>query len=223
MLRMFLVALFAVGCSTIVLGQTTDAGRVPKFEVFVGYSGNGYNHDKSLTGIDSFPISPYFSNEAGGTGFQTSTTRSISKYFGMKADFSMYFNKEGGPGTFKICQQDDCTTSTQPFTVNSRTVYFMAGPEIRVRNRTRLTPFAHALFGVAHSHSEFKTASPTFNHFDQHTRIGFSTALGGGLDIRVTRRISLRTTMDYMLPFLGESDLGAIHNRVRIGIGIVFH
>ena len=223
MLRIFWSVLFAVGCSTSVLGQTPDVGRVPRFEVFVGVSATGYNLDKSLNGIDSFPISPYFSNKAGGRGIQASTTRMINKYFGIKGDFSMYFLNEGGPGTFKTCQQGDCTTSAQPYSVNSRAFYFMGGPEVRGRNRTRLTPFAHSLFGVARSHSEFKTVGPGFSHFDQDTRLGFSTALGGGLDVRLTRRFSVRTTMDYMLTRLGESELGRIHNRVRIGFGIVFH
>ena len=107
--------------------------------------------------------------------------------------------------------------------MDRRAFYFMAGPEIKARNSTRVTPFAHALFGVAHSTAEFSTASAIFTRMDSHTRTGFAYALGGGLDFRVSKRFSVRAMADYTQTFLGDADPNTSRqNHVRFSLGILF-
>jgi outer membrane protein with beta-barrel domain len=213
-------------CASSALAQSTSSTPYPKFEIFGGYSANGYfKKDEEPGGITNFPLSKFFSDDAGGPkGFEASITRNFNKYLGIKGDFSMYF--DGGPGqvTVKICSQSSCTTSSQDFSVSKRAFYFMAGPEIKWRNKTRLTPFAHSLFGVARSTAEFSTAGGLLTHSDSDTRTGFAAAFGGGLDIRLSKRFSIRTTADYTAAFLGYNDESSSsrQNHLRFSVGIVF-
>jgi len=100
----------------------------------------------------------------------------------------------------------------------------MAGPEIKGRNHTRFTPFAHALFGLVNSHSEFST-SGTLNLSDQSSDTGFTMAFGGGLDVRASKRISIRAMMDYNPTFLKGSDINSRERQdhARLSLGIIFH
>ena len=205
--------------------QSTSSTPYPKLEIFGGYSANGYfKDDEEPGGINNFPLSKFFSDDAGGPkGFEASITRNFNKYLGIKGDFSMYFDSGPGQVTVKICSPS-CTTSSQDFSVTKRAFYFMAGPEIKWRNKTRLSPFAHALFGVARSTAKFSTAGALLTHSDSDTRTGFAAAFGGGLDIRLSKRFSIRTMMDYTAAFIGYNDESTTsrQNHVRLSIGIVF-
>jgi opacity protein-like surface antigen len=99
----------------------------------------------------------------------------------------------------------------------------MVGPEMKARNHTRLTPFARGLFGVARSRSEFKV--PGIGFSDSDTRTGFATALGGGLDGRVSGRLSIRGMVDYTQTVLGNVDPNESdrQNHFRVSLGILFH
>jgi hypothetical protein len=103
----------------------------------------------------------------------------------------------------------------------------MAGPEIKGRNRTRLTPFAHALFGGVASHASFSTTGPALTHSDSDTRAAFAMDFGGGLDVRITNRFSIRAGADYTGIFLKElgdteSGSGSLQSHLRASVGIVF-
>jgi hypothetical protein len=80
------------------------------------------------------------------------------------------------------------------------------------------------LFGVARSAADFATAGPLLTHSDSDTRTGFAAAFGGGLDIRLSKRFSIRTMADYTAAFLGYNDesTSSRQNHVRLTIGIVF-
>jgi opacity protein-like surface antigen len=136
----------------------------------------------------------------------------------------MYFDSSPGQFSTQICSQGSCTTTTQDFRVNKRAYYLMFGPETKWRNKTRVTPYAHALFGVAVSTAEFSTASPVLTLHDSGSRTGFAAAFGGGLDIRLTKRFSIRAMTDYTAAFLGDTEAGSSsrQNRVRLSLGIVF-
>lgn len=214
-------------CACSVLAQSTSPAPYPKLEIFGGYSANGYvKKDEEPEGNSGFPLSKFFSDDAGGPkGFEASITRNFNKYLGIKGDFSMYFDN-GGPGqvTLKICSESSCMTSQQDFRVSKRVFYLMAGPEIKWRNKTRVTPFAHALFGVTRSTADFSTTGALLTHSDSDTRTGFAAAFGGGLDIRLSKRFSIRTMADYTAAFIGYNDesTSSRQNHVRLSIGIVF-
>lgn len=214
-------------CACSSLAQSTGPDPYPKLEIFGGYSANGYfKKNEAPEGNSGFPLSKFFSDDAGGPkGFEASITRNFNKYLGIKGDFSMYFDN-GGPGqlTVKVCSESSCTTSLQDFNVKKRAFYFMGGPELKWRNKTRLTPFAHTLFGVARSTADFSTAGALITHNDSDTRTGFAAAFGGGLDIRLSKRFSIRTMADYTAAFLGYNDesTSSRQNHLRLSIGIVF-
>ena len=78
---------------------------------------------------------------------------------------------------------------------------FLFGPELKIRNRSRLTPFAHALAGAAlrnyavPSGNWVCTGFPSSCYqtsFSVARDSGFAWSLGGGLDWRIHPAISLR-------------------------------
>lgn len=212
-------------CAASAFAQSTSSLPYPKLEIFGGYSANGYFKQDESDAVKNGFFSPIFSNDAGGAkGFEASIARNFTKCLGIRGDFSAYFDSGPGHGTFTVCSSGSCTTSSQDFHIGKRAFYLMAGPEIKWRSKTRLTPFAHVLFGAARSTADFSTASAVFTHSDSHTRTGFAKAFGGGIDIRLSRRFSLRTMADYTAAFLGAADpeYSNRQNHIRLSIGIVF-
>jgi opacity protein-like surface antigen len=212
-------------CASLASAQQTSPSVYPKLEVFGGYSANGIFNNELEATVQNQNLASLFSDFAGGPkGFEASIARNFTRYLGIKADFSMYYADDSGLSTFQVCQSNSCTTTTQETRVDKRAFYFMAGPEIKARNRTRVTPFAHALFGVARSTADFSTASAIFTRSDSHTRTGFAYALGGGLDFRVSKRFSVRAMADYTQTFLGDADPNESgrQNHVRFSLGILF-
>ena len=225
MIRQLFFVLFLLCCyAHVTLAQTKNSEPYPRVEVFVGYSANAYfTKEQVPNNISNF--SPFFSDAGGGPlGFDVAVIGNVKRYLGLTADFSMYFDSPTGQGKFTVCQPGSCSTTTQRFNVDKRALYFMIGPEIRARNKTRFTPFGHTLFGVARSRAEFTTAGPAFSHSDSDTRSGFAMAFGGGLDIRLNTRFSLRTSLDYAGTFLGSADSDSSRqDHIRFSIGVKFH
>ena len=224
MRRLLFVFLFAICCCPLAFAQTPDSARYPKVEAFVGYSANGYIENDSPISAVNQSISSFFSDRAGGNkGFEASLSRNLNRYIGLKGDFSMFFNPiHGRAGT--LCINDNCSTGND-FNIRSRAFYLMGGPEIKARNHTRWTPFAHSLVGLARSRSEFMTVNSSFNYADSHTRTGLSLAFGGGLDIRTAGRFSIRSLIDYVPTFLGDADPreSGRQKHLRLSLGILFH
>ena len=136
---------------------------------------------------------------AGGNfhGWNASVTGNITKRFGVVADFSGHYGNE----------------VDGPLLIHEDAHSFLFGPRFSFRGK-RLTPFVYALFGATRFHE-------SANIFSQHlsdSDTGFSSALGGGLDIRVNNRVAIRAfQLDYFRPnFFGEA-----HNRGRLAVGVV--
>ena len=222
-----LLLLLTAVCVPAAFAQSNSStDQTPKVEYFVGYSASGsINEEKSLV-INNQKFSPFFNDQAGGpVGFEASVIGNFNRYVGLKGDFSIYINNRHlKNGTFTRCVGTACTTSIQDYKVDSRAAYFMGGPEIKGRNHTRFTPYAHALFGLVHARTEFST-SGTFNLSDKVSATAFTMAFGGGLDIRATKRISVRAMMDYNPTFLKGSEIDSRERQdhVRLSLGILFH
>lgn len=228
MYKAILLLLLMVGCASLGFAQSSSSttDQAPKVEYFVGYSASGRLNEGKPVVINNQNFSPFFNDQAGGpAGFEASIIGNLNKYVGIKGDFSIYFNnRQLKDGTFTSCVGTICTSSIQDYKVNSRAAYFMGGPEIKGRNKTRFTPFAHALIGLVHSRTEFST-SGTFNVSDKASETAFTMAFGGGLDIRASKRVSFRTMMDYNPTFLNKSGLDSRERQdhVRLSLGILFH
>src|SRR4029453_11345447 len=122
----------------------------------------------------------------------------------IKGDFSAHFNNESERGPVAACTPA-CTTVIQDFQFKTRVYNFLAGPEFKARNRTRFTPFVHALGGFAHASATFTTPGPTHILFLRRNDTSFAMALGGGLDIRASKRVSFRGQLDYNPVFVQDS------------------
>jgi opacity protein-like surface antigen len=216
--RLAFCATLVLGVVTFVSAQTASKDEYPKFEFFVGPSAIG---EVNSPGISFGPSASISSNYAGKTGFETSLTGNFRKRFGIKADFSAHFNNSQGHGAITSCTPT-CTTATQDSQLKKRVYNFLAGPEFKARNSSRFTPFVYALAGVAHTSVKFTTPGPTFNLLLKKSNNSFAMALGGGLDFRISKRVSFRGTMDYNPVFVRDSNTGT-RDLVRISAGLLFH
>ena len=206
-------------CSALLVSaQSTNQDEYPKFEGFVGYSALG---EAGSGGISFGPNAVLSANYTSKIGFEASIIRNFSKRFGIKGDFSAHFNNESVSGPITACTPA-CTTVTQAFELKTRVYNFLAGPEFKARNSTRFTPFAHVLGGVAHTSANFTTPGPTFILLFKKSDDSFAMALGGGLDIRATKRVSFRGSLDYNPVFVNDSVAGT-RDFLRLSLGILFH
>jgi opacity protein-like surface antigen len=215
MRKIILLTIMLFCCVRLTLAQKPAGDEYPKVEIFAGFSAIG-EANSNQEGAD------FDSNQ----GFQASLIRNVNKYVGIKGDFSFHFDTDRGQGLFtQPCATPPCPSITQNVTFKSRLYNFLAGPEIKARNSTRLTPFAHALFGAAHGNIRLETSGAGVSLSDSSTDTGFAMAFGGGLDLRATRRVSFRAMMDYNPTFIGETDAGRRGrlDNVRISLGILFH
>ena len=214
--------LFCAGllmCPTVlVLAQGGNTDEYPKFEFFVGYSALG--DFKNEIGFTS-NLKVGGSYATNNNGFEVSVTRNFTGYIGLKADFSAHFNNSNNSGLVTFCKPT-CTTSTQDLHLKTRVYDFLAGPEFKARNSTRFTPFGYVLGGAAHTSAQFSTPGPPTFALLKKGDNGFALALGGGLDIRATRRISIRGSTDYNPVFIQDSATGR-RDFVRFSLGVLFH
>jgi hypothetical protein len=213
----FTVVLMCSAASTFAQ-QSSTTPEYPKFEFFAGYSALG---ESDSHGIVFGPNASVGDNYTALAGFQTSVIGNVSKHIGIKGDFSAHFSNLSGSAPITACNPT-CITVTQDNNLKTRVYNFLAGPEFKARNSTRFTPFAYALAGVAHTSATFTTPGPTLNLFLKNNNNGFAMALGGGLDIRASKRASFRGSVDYNPVFLGDST-GGRRDLVRISLGVLFH
>ena len=212
MFKTILIGTIILACASIAAAQSD----YKKFEFFGGFS-----HNRVDTGLaDEDPAFDDIIDEREGFhGFEVSATGNLTRYLGIKGDFSAHFKTR----TFPV---GNITTSTVD--LESRLFNFLGGVQLK-DNSTEGTfkPFAHALAGVAHARNSVDfndvvcvaiVPSPCSPFTESET--GFAAAFGGGLDIRASDRISIRAIqVDYNPTRLFDSTQ---HN-FRIGVGIVFH
>jgi hypothetical protein len=185
----FFSVLLVAVFATFSFAQSTDDYK--KGEVFVGYS----------------PIVVDLESEPGGETFQgvnVSGVYNVSKYVGIKGDFSTHYKsltERQGTATIKL---------------NASVQNFLGGVQIKNNsNEGRFKPFAHALVGVG----RVKASARALGTSIDDSRNGFAAAFGGGFDVRVNKRISIRVIQVDYNPIRIE---GETTNNIRLGFGIVF-
>jgi hypothetical protein len=159
---------------TIILcfscGASALAQTIKKPELFAGYSFEDVD-----TGIKSSDLSTTatLDDRFKLNGFNLSAATYFSKHFGITGDFSAHFdNRNDVIGV---------ATTQSKFSLYNLT----GGPQFRFSNETRLTPFAHALAGVARSN--LTETVPTGTSFEDHNT-SFAMNFGGGVDYRLNDR-----------------------------------
>jgi len=113
------------------------------------------------------------------------------------------------------------TPSISGFPVDWRIHALMGGPQISWRRFNRFTPFAHALFGA--------TRLNAFANGDSIVQTNFSMALGGGVDVSLTKHFAVRAgQLDYFMtrfpsmdPFTGNP-IAQRQNSLRFSAGVLF-
>lgn len=206
MYKNLILLLLVVSLSSLVAAQNNDK----KVEFFGGYTYTVIDDRKSGSPIDHV-----------GTleGFNVAVTGYMSKRFGITGDFSAGFRT----GTESVTGGSIRYKSTN--------LSFMAGPHLRFVNKTRSTPFIHALAGSStnrFAYSLTPTGSSSVSARVTQTATDFSMAFGGGLDIRLNNKISVRAfQLDYNPVFVknrpqfGPNSGGGFDN-VRFSMGFVF-
>lgn len=189
----------------------------PVNQVFVGATASGTFNPPPLVLMSPDFAHSLTTRDGSRLGTEGSFSHNFNRWFGLKADFSSYFQKGSGAGIFNFTPQQ---------TTTDRRVYnFEFGPEFRLTNRTRFTPFVHGLAGVAHVHADFDTSGPAVALHSEDSRNGASLVFGGGVDTRIFSRASIRLGMDYNPTFLGAPYAGTsgIQNNLRLNLGVVLH
>lgn len=202
-------------CLVMILGicvfaQTNNNDEYKKNEFFVGFS-------NQQVGLNF--------NRQSHNGFEGSYVRNFSRYVGVKGDASGVYNNN----SFTANSLNINGTLTSFRIKNSSSIYnFLGGVQIKDNaSKARLKPFGHALAGVAYRRTKVKEASCVsatcpggvpridFTFSDN----GFSAAVGGGLDVRITDKIDIRAIqVDYNPVFVN----GGRTDSVRFSTGIVF-
>lgn len=204
-----LCAVMVALCLSAAFAQSQPSDEYNKNEFYVGYSNNQ---------IDA-------GNRTGLHGVEFSYTRNLSRYFGIKADVSHATRKR--ELSFEANVPD---FGTYTFDQDSRrsVTNVLAGVQVKDNGtETRFKPFGHALAGIAHNRSSFTnfrctsgTCPPGAGGDFRFSDTGFAAAIGGGIDIKLSRRFDLRAIQFDYNPIYSDS---RVDNNFRVGIGIVIH
>mgnify|MGYP002381568115 CR=1 FL=1 len=207
----------------LLLAAAAGFAQDKRAEVFVGYS--NLQADRSFDDLGNLSTFRDSFKRNGMNGVEASITGFPVGWLGLTGDFS-YHRKEtsatvtGGTSQYK-----------------REMYYFMAGPTLKIRNPTRVEPFVRALAGGAHLRENYvlTTITPTGNAVTTITpnTTKFALGLGGGLDVRLGDKFSLRLIqVDYTPIFTGDRVINVNNNsirlsnnridNVRISVGLVF-
>jgi opacity protein-like surface antigen len=106
--------------------------------------------------------------------------------------------------------------SDMPPGIGAKLYTFLVGPRFSCRRYARLTPFSEVLVGLARH-----TASTAQNIAGENS---FGMTFGGGADVRLNQRLSLRPMqVDYLFTrFADAAGNRSDQNNLRVSAGIVF-
>jgi hypothetical protein len=195
--------LLAVG---LLIGISASAQDVPKVEIPVGFS--MINVHPSIAPVGSF-------NVFGGGG---QIDYNFGRYLGIKADFMGYTSGSG--------LRNQLNNLGYTGSIDGNVFTYMFGPQIK-KHSGNYQPFAEALFGAAHTNA-YAAISNAVNGITtgNGNNNGFAMALGGGLDYKATKLLTIRPIeVDYLLTRFSANHIAnytANQNNVRYVGGVVF-
>lgn len=215
---MRIVFLFVLSLS-YVLTLRAQPDEMQRTEFFIGYS---YADSSVHYGVGQIGRSVY-QTRIGSHGINGSAVVNLGRYFGIKGDVSGTFKRERLAFTVPTGIQSSPTTIVTIDTTNS--LYnFLGGVQIKDNSRSgRVRPFAHALAGVASRSNRISGGGVVCIAVipcpASTKETAFAAAFGGGLDVRLRNRLSLRVLQVDYNPI--KFDAGTDHN-LRLGVGLVF-
>jgi hypothetical protein len=203
-----------LGVALMLLAMTAAAQEFPRYELGFDYSFVRFAPSASYTQGHSL-------NGGGG-----SFVININEYLGIKADFQGY---QSTTNTFNI-PQNPVFPGGATGRVSGDLFTYMFGPQLKVRAHG-LHPFAHLLFGAAHSNvyaNAFKqicqpvAGNCSFNKTPAED--AFAMAVGGGIDIPLGHIVAFRPVeIDYLLTRYTNQFSNTNQNNFRYSAGLVFN
>jgi hypothetical protein len=163
-----------------------------KFDLFGGYS--------------------YLARSGVGSGWNAEAAYNFTRNIGITMDFS---------GNYSSTSVNISGVLPTPVNVSSNINYhfFMVGPQFAF-HAGPVRPFAHVLVGASYLHASASLSSPSGGGSAGAGTVGFASAIGIGVDVKTSRRLSLRLVqVDGLLTRFGGNSQGL----ARISTGVVFH
>jgi len=219
MFRKAIIAISIAAVSAASALAQSSGDDYKKVEFFAGYS-NGQVDTGVDSGNDALDL---FRDRESFNGFNVSGVYNVSRFIGVKGDFSAGYNNDRFTGTFQGPNAPVTVTSE-----NKNSLYnFVGGVQIKDNsNEGTFKPFAHVMAGVGHFRSKVGSFTctgidcPTFlPSSETFTETGFSGVIGGGIDFRLNNRVQIRAIQVDYNPVRVE---GTTLNNIRLGAGIVF-
>lgn len=216
MKRTITAFVFFVFCA---IRASAQADEVKRTEFFAGYSfgSAGVNFGFGPVGEQ------VYRGRSGHDGFNGSGVVNVGRYVGIKGDVSGTY--KNGRFSFQVPSliQSNPTT-TVAFDAKASLYNFLAGVQIKDNASTRrLKPFVHAMVGAAHRRNEIEGGGMVCIAIipcpGSTTETGFAGGFGGGLDLRLNKRLALRLFQVDYNPI--KFNAGWDHN-FRFSTGIVF-
>jgi Outer membrane protein beta-barrel domain len=190
--RPLALALWCASCCflvTVTLPARLSAQSYPEAEGYVGFS--LYNNEYGTTRHNS-------------PGMQFGAGYNVARYLQLMGDFGAQFHSTP-------------IRWTNGKKVEADSFQFLFGPELRMRNRSAWTPFAHGLAGVAYRRYAVPTGTWTCtglppicyqDTFTAASETGFAWAVGGGLEWSNHPAISVRVfQFDFVRTKLSRDNL----------------
>jgi opacity protein-like surface antigen len=162
----------------------------PKVEVGLGYSYSRANVPNSVSRVNM-------------NGLLINTVINMNRWLGAEAEFGTHYHCISG------CWIDNIRVDNPD--ARNDSLSFLAGPKLTLNRQHRMSPWVHSLFGVTKI-SYLNTITDT-----RMSNTGFGMALGGGLDVNLSKLTVRAAQVDYTR-FAGNPSPS---NNVRIGGGIV--
>lgn len=204
MTRLFLLLLIALMCTPVAFAQNRDYSF---YEFYGGYAytraHNNANHfDRNGTATFNGARVNFASDKTDYNGFTAEFNQNIHRNVGIVTSFTASFDNTGYADI----------NSGRVFNAKVQRYDLMIGPRYNWRH-SKVTPFAHALFGITHMRANFDDRlSP-----NRKADTAFAMALGGGLDIHASEHIDIRPIMvDWVPTFFN----GKRQDNWRAGAGI---
>lgn len=218
-------------CCLLGVG-TVKAQEAPRFEIYTGYAFSHTGDEVKLNGID-FSVSGRLTNSLSIEGV-------VSSQFGTQHEAASVgrVDPRDLPAVFPF----DQLFSATEYTAHVDQYLYMAGPRYTLRH-SRVEPFAHALFGVAHRrvaadatvvidlidkapNGPGSALNPILPIAGRRSDTSFAMAFGGGLDVKLAGRLWLRAVqVDYVqtrfvqgYPVYGRAN----QNNIKVSAGLVF-
>jgi len=202
--------------SANLFGMPAAAANPP--DVFSDWSNNPWNRHAWGQLTPKFEVAGMFSyinfcpcsfrnfNELGATG---SFAYNVNRWLGLVAEVGGYhFDRQ-------IPILDPVTNTESLNTISGNMQTYLFGPRLNWRRFDHFVPFGEVLFGAAHGSSQVT---------GDKSQGAFAMAVGGGVDVVLTRYLTWRFVQaDYLMTNFSGSLLGPSgrQNNFRIGTGLV--